>query len=416
MATVSWPVSPSSYNFSAPISGQPPCIVYVPVGSNSAPFPVTVFLDDIFVTAPTAPISVGPFTLGPTLPTDPQPKLPWKVTLSATGDAWSFDASPIRSALHDAFLEFCVAVENAAGTAGAQVLKPGRLRLLQQYLAQALPQTFTETLFYRYGLDPAARCVDLLPGMRLRVAFQAHQALDPQQNPLNGFVGTGQSTIEVGVTPGSADLALGTFLPLLQAMSVAPNTGGAGGDLDLQGQSYAYPYFRLIYPANLPSSDGVGFTGIQQNPTLIGAPTFAGLLAATASYVQSGTVGAGAVAAFFRGRASVAPEIPIFLQGERQYIPLGTTVRGLLTGVAAVPWFDTGTVTMPTQFYTRQRTNLLGKTAPPTWQFQPPNATTTPAISFSTQPGGYACYGPALDSFDLPVLGGDNLSLPLQAS
>lgn len=413
-------VSPG-YNFSAPSGGQQPYVYYVPSGfSWSAPFDVTLFIDNVFAVAPSGPISSGPFTLQPTVQSDNQPGLPYKVVVPGTSSAWSFDGSPIRQGVQDAFVKFLVALENNNNsTQLGHKLKPGRLQLVRQYLAQVLPQTFAETLWFRYGLDPGNRCIDLLPGMRLRIEFQAHQALDPQQDPLNGFVGSGQMLVDVATTltgGGSVNVALGTFLPRLQGMVVAANTGGAGGTIDFQGQAFAYPYYRLLYPQNYPSSDGTGFVGIQQNPTVLAAASYADLVAATSSYLSKGTVTGQATAAFFRGRAAVVPEIPVFVQGVVRHVTVGTTIRQLLSGLAAVPYMDTGKVSLPSQFYTRQHTALLGQQSPPQWAFQPGQSATSPFVNLQSQPGGYACYGYAPDSFDLPVLGGDSLSIPIPSA
>jgi hypothetical protein len=409
------------YNFSAPASGQQPYVFYVPQGiSGSPPFNITIFIPNIFSTAPAQSITSGPFTLQPTVSGGNQAGLPYKITVPASSAAWTFDNSPIRQGVHDAFIAFLIAIENNDGTHGAQVLKPGRLRFVQQYLSQVLPQTFVESLFFRYGLDPLNRCVDLLPGMRVRLTFQAHQALDPQQNPLNGFVGAGEMLLDVATllsNTGSLNIALGAFLSQLQSVIVAANAGGAGGGIDLQGAAFAYPYYRLLYPQNYPSSDGVGYTGIQQNPTILAAASYADLVAATAAYVSSGQISGQSTAAFFRGRTVAIPEVPIFVQGEMNYVPVGTTIRQLLSGIIPVPYMDVGNVALPSQFYTRLRTVLNGAQSPPTWSFQPSQTSTAPVVNLATQTGGYACYGAAQDSFDLPVLGGDNLSIPLpQAS
>jgi hypothetical protein len=411
------PVETSSlgqgYCFSDPVSGQQPYVFYVRQSVGRAPFDITIFVTDIFSTAPAHPITSGPLTLEQTAKSDSQPGLPYKITVPAASAAWSFDDAPIRQAVHDSFIAFLVAIENNDRTHGVHVIKPGRLRFVQQYLSQVLPQTFSESLFFRYGLDPANRCIDLLPAMRLRLAFQAHQALDPQQNSLNGFVGAGEVIVDVATRlsgTGALNVAFGAFLSQFQTIAVAANSGGAGGSIDLQGQAFAYSYYRLLYPQVYPSSDSIGFSGVQQNPTLLAAASYADLTAATASYVSEGTVSGQAVATFFRGRAVAIPEIPIFLQGVVNHVPVGTTIRQLLSGFFPVPYMDGGNVNLPSQFYTRQITSLDGAQAPPTWSISSQSAT---AVNLKT---GYACYGLAPDSFDLPVLGGDSLSIPVPQS
>lgn len=405
------------YNFSVPTSGQAPYVYYVGTSAPaSPPFTVTFSLPNPFTTAPSAPITADPFSLQPTVSSDNQPGLPYKLVCSSTSSVWTFDASPVRQGIHDALIAFLVAVENADGSHGTQVPKPGAVNLVRQFLAQVVPQTFAETLLFRYGLDPSSRSVDLLPGNRLRLEFQAHQALDPEQDPLNGFVGSGRAYVDIGVTvssTGTPQVALGTFLPLFPTMSVTAASGGAGGAVDLTAAALLQPYARLLYPSSYPSSDSTGATGIQSNPTILVAPTYAGLVAATNDYVTSGTVAPPATATFFRGRVVAVPEVPVFVQGVLHHVPLGTTIRQLLSGFGPVPYMDGGgKVSVPSQFYTRQHTVFLGSQTPPSWQFLT-QSSATPPVNLGTQSGGYACYSPTSDSFDLPVLGGDSVSLPL---
>src|SRR5919198_1292001 len=116
-------------------------------------------------------------------------------------------------------------------------LKNGRLPLIRGWLAQALPQTFAETLYLRHGFDPVNRYVDLNPGMRLRIDFEAHQAVDPASSALNGFVGAGGTTADVVQLPSSqygVVTAIDPFLSSLQGFAVPAPNGGAGGGADLR--------------------------------------------------------------------------------------------------------------------------------------------------------------------------------------
>ncbi len=405
------------YFFSNPNSNVQPFVYWALNFVVSPSFDVVIYLDNVFSNAPTGPISAGPFTLTTTTTSGPTPDkttLPYKITIPASGNIWVFDNTPIRAGLRSSYLSFLTALEN-------QGLMPGRAAIVEQLLAQYLPLTFTETLYYRYGLDPTNGYVDLQPGMRLRVDFQAHQTIDPSpQNPLNGFVGSGTSVLDVcGYLASSGSLLTGfsPFISPLQRTVVAPNLGGAGGVIDLIGVSFAYPYFRMFYPQNFLSSDSTGFAGSANNVALIGAGSIAAMAQATESYLSTGRVdGSSAVVTFFRGRASLIPQIPVFIQGQPVYLPLGTTIRQALSGYTYIPYISASrpySFIAPTNFCSRRLAMALSvQTHPQTiYSLQLPGL--TPVTLSTTSSGGYQQYTETLDSFDLPLLGGDSLAIPL---
>lgn len=379
------------YWFSAPDGGNQPYL-YVAQNQGTQP-PVTIPLDDVFATAPSGSLpAAAPFSL-----TKPSSG-PFAYQIDVDASIWTFDASAIRPAVRAGFDAFLQALD-------AQGLKPGRLNQIRGWLAQALPQTFAESLYFRYGFDPAGRAVELSPGMRLRIDFESHQAVDPGKTPLNGFVGTGRSYVELRQTAGAqGGLVLGfdPFLAQLQGMSVGVSPG-AGGAIDLQGAAFQLPYWRLLYPQSYTSSGGPGYQYAQQNPVLVGAPTRAALEAATTQYGKDGTVPAPAVGVWFRGRAAPVPEFPVLFQGTLNWCTLGTTLRDLVAGFAPAPWI-TGTVTVPSQFCYRLLTTLGGSSL--AWKVMQPYSLVHLDATFYN-------YGPTLDSLDMPLVGGDSIAFPV---
>ncbi|MDQ1720834.1 MAG: hypothetical protein QOI26_568 [Pseudonocardiales bacterium] len=380
----------NSYYFSVPASGQQPYL-FSAAAANQKPA-VSVPLDQVFSTPPTGPLpTAAPFTLT-------KGAAPFSYQITVDNSIWTFDSSPIRPAVRAGFDSFLQALDMAG-------LKGGRLQQIRGWLAQALPQTFAESLYFRYGFDPVQRCVELSPGMRLRIDFQSHQSVDPGVSSLNGFVGAGRSWIEVGQASGAQGgvvLGFDPFLSQLQGLTVGASTAGAGGLIDLQGAAYQLPYWRLYYPSSYPSSDGTGFAGATQNPVLIGAPTRAALEAAGTQYGKDGTILAPAAGVWFRGRTVVVPEIPVLLQANLTYLTLGSTLRSVFAGLAPVPWVP-GTI--QSQFLYRSNGPLLNKGG---LQWQPLSQYQLVAFNSPT----YYAYSATLDSFDLPLVGGDSISFP----
>jgi hypothetical protein len=384
------------WSFSAPASGQQPYVFWAPSSAGKPPFDVAVGLDDVFSKDPGDKLpSAGPFRFAKgTAP------FSYEITAGAKGSLWSFDNSPIRKGVREAF-------DGLLGSLDELGLKPGRYDLVRRYLAEAIPQTFCESLYFRYGLDPARRCVDLTPGMRLRVAFQTHQTVDPATNPLNGYVGAGSSHIDVGSAPdASGGLILGfdPFLVRLEQLTVPAPTDGAGGVIDLQTAAASLPFWRLLYPQHYPSANGLGASGPQSNPVLLGASTRKQLETGTDAYVSGGKIPQELSCFWFRGRVSVTPEVPVFVQGTPRHVPLGTTIRQFLSGFLAVPWLN-GKVQWPTQSYERVFGGLAAADQSTLlWaggQYFP--------VQLASGDGHV--YSDTVDRFDLPILGGDALSL-----
>jgi len=403
------------YFFSTPVSGQQPYLMFIPGPGTSLPMPpfaITVGLPNLFSSAPKNLPSSSVISL-----TTGSGALAYNLSVTTSSPAWNFDNTPIRSAVSTGILQFLTQVEQASPL-------PGAVPLLQQVIAQYLPLTFAETLYYRYGSNPAMGYIDLQPGMRLRLDFEAFQ--QPNQKGaalLNGFVGAGSSYIQVVESIASNGSLLTSFSPLLAMstyMSVAPNSGGGAGAVDLYGiygqPATASPYFRLFYPKSLSSADSPGSTLIQNNIAVVGASSLASMDAATTQYRDSQTFPSNVTATFFRGRTMITPEIPVFLNNNVPiWVEVGTTLRQALRGYTYVPRLGPGF-----SFSTSWPNGLLQR-----WiqSFGPPQGWTYPGwvapqptqgrFSFNSGNNGYFLYSSNVDSFDVPLHGGDNISVSL---
>jgi hypothetical protein len=378
----------TGWTFSTLASGQQPYVYYA-TGTKAPKPDVVVNLDNVFSVAPTGlPVIHGPFTLaaGGTQNT---------YTITASGSSiWDFSAGAFdpdgrfRTAVRAGFDALLADLDG-------RKLLPGRLNAIRGWIAQAIPQTFAESLYFRHGFSPAQRCVELTPGMRLRVDFESHQAVDPGSDVRNGFVGGGTSYIEIAELSGQSGAVLGfdPFISRLAGLSVTASSGGSAGAIDLQGAANQLPWWRLFYPPTFPSSDGTGETGTAQNVVLIGAPNRTDLETATTNYVAGNALPTDAVAVWFRGRTTVVPEVPVFLQGNRTGVAVGTSARDVLSGLAPIP---RSTATQVAAHTCMRPFNGLGST----WV----------AISYADIPlGSQPPWSPTIDTFDLPLLGGDSL-------
>jgi|GEM_PF-3114652 len=265
-------------------------------------------------------------------------------------NAWNC-ALPARQALMASWVDFWQQVETRLEAAG--VLIPGATLLLAQQVAEIIPAPLAETLFYRFGFQPGLAagtvpCVDVQPGMQLRVEFEASQFLSPG-GASNGYLGAAQFRWNVQSAPvtGGRVTTFDAFLGTLSAPTVAVSASpvAAGGLPDLQAAGVARKYVRLCYPQALPPGTDPGSLGLTGNVALLGASTLADLAAATSAFAggtcAAGSAMQGVTCTVFRGRAVVVPEIAVWLQLgsntplQLQYVPVGTTLLNLLERVSS---------------------------------------------------------------------------------
>jgi hypothetical protein len=309
--------------------------VYFADQLTATPFAFEVVLPQVFVTPPAEPITEGPFTLE--VRTPESSTLPYRIAFESISEVWTFTDAPIRTALQQSFLAFLIRLE-------ATGLVPGGLATVRLALAQRLPLTFTETLFYRYGFDGAAGYADLSPGMRLRADFQGYQLADPtgggSNQYLNGYTGSESVMFDLVGLPdaqGFATVVLDAFLGRITTTVVAPNQGGGGGMIDLQ-TGFRRRFLRALYPTTMESADQRGFVGTQKNVALVAADSLAVIEAATRSYRENnGSTGGHGVSTYLRGRTVLVPQVQIYLRGTPTYVSLGTTLRHLLDTSTLVP-------------------------------------------------------------------------------
>jgi hypothetical protein len=392
------PVSTSSY-------------AYIFRGDIRAPgaADIALFLPQLFVAAnPTLPPPQPPFTLAKS-PNGTDPNYPYVLTIAKndpTVNVWSFTGNGIRPALQTAYLAFLTGLEAVAGG-----LVPGALALVQQVIAQGLPFSFAETLYYAYGFDPTNGVVNVQPGMRVRVDFESFQLVNPGSSPsvLSGYGGSGSAYFDVGSLPANATAFPSVFDAFLAQMTipvVAPNTGGSGGAIDFQGPNYQLPYIRVFYPPTFPSSDAGGSTSLAQNVVILWANTFTTLANATTRFLTYRNFQGitGVQYAFFRGRTAVIPEIACTVNGVETWVPIGTTVRQLLARLTALP--PNLAARLAHFVYARAIGNVVdtASTVAPTYALARRN---TVHYGFATL-DQYAYTG--LSCFDLPVLLGDELT------
>ncbi|MEO9238661.1 MAG: hypothetical protein ABI418_11275, partial [Jatrophihabitantaceae bacterium] len=402
----------SSYSAAVTAAGDPPYLYrrgdYQSLAQVTGK-PIVIYLAKPFTAAanPTVPATGSPvFQLSPSADGS---ALPYQLTLSS--EVWSsLGSSPVRTGLHDSYVQFLSDVESAGVFSWA-------IGLLRQLIAEAMPQTFEEVLYYRYGYwrSDSMRVLDLMPGTRLQLSNALYQAVVGGASEKNGFLALGNETMEVvdaipqggaGTLPAGA----GRILSLDAFLSLAYPGGGAGssghpvaaGPIDFFDDQNRQSYYRLFYPAAFPASGSNGSTSLTSNITLIGTTSWATLASITQQYASTGSFPSGIdyFATYFRGRAGLTPLINVTVQGESRWTAVGTSVRQALASVGLAPYYggDGGDALS----LLRASANLFGYPSPGGGlSLDPVN------LTGSDLAGLAPLYWP----LDMPLVGGDQVGL-----
>ncbi len=389
----------------------------IPAVPNAKPA-IALWLPNLFTTLPegiTLPASIDPNAAGVPFGIEKtgNATLPYQLKAVANSAIWTFGSDNIRAAIKTQFQTMMNALEGLG-------LLPGAWWEVQQTFVQGMPLTFDETLYYAYGFDPINRSVNLQPGMRVTFDFEAHQFVGSEDTDLNGFVGGGASQYNLGsyhyTIQGNEYLETGfsNFLSQLP-IEVDNNVGGGGGAIDMYANGFRKPYYKLLYPTTINSSDGNGSSNASTNVSILAADTMANL----ETYAQSrnfNTLPATVALTFFRGRVVITPEVRVLVNGAPTYVPVGSSVRQLVEQFTSLP-YTKGLADQTTAGYGSAGivvTNIAYKRSTG-------KVVTAPFAAGATYTFGQSApvqfsyqqlveYENGSDFFDLPVLHGDTLT------
>jgi hypothetical protein len=256
-----------------------------------------------------------------------------------------------RNRLRAGILQYCMA-EN-------KLIRPGSAERVTDAICHALdaaPATFDETLYQAYGLDPEKRCIELVPGMILRVDHAPYSRISGE---ISRHAGSGSSRFSIISVPAPAapsatqpgapttqpsrvlafDALLARMPPNVLRDPPQPPPWSATGLLDLGQSGYAKPYWRVFYPDNVKEPTAVPLLDATMSITLVGADNAGDLdaLSAERSFLQDKLSERSDLAShIFVGRAAVVLEIEVQVNGEPVLAPVGTTVRNLCERVGAI--------------------------------------------------------------------------------
>jgi hypothetical protein len=393
----------ASYYFSA-TGNSAPAYLFRASSQPAGPSAIKLYLPDLFNNTPSIQNAVFALTKPAT-----SSSYPYLITIAQESVAWQF-TGPARTTLWNAYLQFLTDLDVLVNS--QPQLKPGAFNLITQVLGRALPLLFSEQLAYLYRFNAPGGYIDLVPGMRLRIDSEARQYSGPPSPTnvnINGFVSSGTSVFDLGQYWQGTQINTGfnSYLSLSGRPAVpgSNTTGGAAGGLDLYPALNRMPLFRLLYPAQIPATNGNGFADFTDNIVIIGANRFGDLQGATTQYITNGNFSgyeSKISQTWFRGRAVLTPEIPILVNGALEYVAVGTTARqllGLFGGGAYPAGSYAGGLTVR-----RVINNIVDDISVAV----PPEALRTNDVRIDILP--LNVYGGGGDALDLPVIQGDSFA------
>ena len=369
--------------------------------------------------------NVPPATLPPALtdPTDPKSPFvisvttdkafPYKLTVKTDSNAWLFNASitPIRSTLKDNYIVFIKALETVLGG-----LIPGAIPLIQQIIARSFPLTYSETLYYGYGYDPANRYCSLQAGMRVRIDYEMYQFSGPggtaQQNGMvgnsTGYYQLGSYLLGASQANQSLDLGFNSFLSAIP-ISVPPAEGGGAGMLDTYLNGFRKPYLRIFYPSAFESADNPGWTSFTKNIALVAADSMSDMEDATKTYIETQNFPSKVNVTFFRGRVAIVPEVRVQVDNIAEYVAIGTSFRQLWAQRGGVPLRAKSgaeqTLKLTNFTFERSTENIINDLGDLNDYLYPLNNGNEILFNQSA----VVTYSNGKDYFDLPMMQGDKL-------
>ncbi|MDR3000469.1 MAG: hypothetical protein LBU89_04305 [Fibromonadaceae bacterium] len=242
---------------------------------------------------------------------------------------WSNVKSDSISDVHKSFAEMLEKAKNYDS-----------LKALISAVVESMPLRKDDFLFYHYGADNGY--IDLHPGMSLLVEYSVYQNIPEEDkktsDKCSGYIGT--TTVRYPIVKRGENI---TFEPYASSQIDAkafiipkpkPPIGsktelsGAAGVLDLLYAGFQAPFVRLVYPLEYLSREGEGSVLCSDNITLLASSNRSSLNEATEKLrTKSSPSYANSVAYnYFRGRASVIPQVQIFVCGLPQWVSLATTL------------------------------------------------------------------------------------------
>lgn len=181
--------------------------------------------------------------------------------------------------------------------------------------------------------------IDLKPGMRINVEYGGYNYMAPPEftgGELNGYIPASRISYNV-LENREGKLSFNSWMRSLASYQVEGNI--VGGNYDLCDPAKARNYVRIVYPKNVNRQDDISRDyGTDLNIAVIMADTQADMektmstLGYEAENPEIHTFSENEpVVVYLAGRSVAIPEIMVNVNGEKAWVPVGTTARDVLS-------------------------------------------------------------------------------------
>lgn len=216
------------------------------------------------------------------------------------------------------------------------------LFVVRQTVQEKMPMDSEDAPFFCYDYAPWDGYTGICEGMCLQTEYSVYQNVPEEEDAsqfakgLSGFSGSG--TARYLVIKRNGKLTVDPFVGSMNFDVPAPATmvgdnklqGGAGIS-DLLFKNFSNPLVRLVYPVTFSERTGTGNLVYADNICLITASQTKYLLDATANMRRRKTYVVNACYHYFRGRSVIIPQIRIEVNGNKEWVSLGTRLGDILT-------------------------------------------------------------------------------------
>lgn len=216
---------------------------------------------------------------------------------------------------------------------------PGGFFALNDAILRMSPQALEDTQYLFCAYNPKTRLSDIRPGMRLTANTAVYM---PQYNPdidnAQGFVSTNNTSWNFIFDSDSGylepDLFIGRIAKYMDqgSLNTATRVTYASGIADFMSLSFRQPYYRILFPSSLKPSVDTEDPFLSDNTVVMAAESYGAILDACNTIADNpANINQLKVPLMvFRGRSALSLSIPVQINGNLCFVPVGCNVSQAL--------------------------------------------------------------------------------------
>ena len=210
---------------------------------------------------------------------------------------------------------------------------------LNDVILRIAPQAFDDTPYLLCAHSPSERTADIRPGLRLTANTAVYM---PQYNPdtenVEGFVSTNSAGWNFVLNSDGSflepDLFIGQMAKYMNngSLNSATKVIFASGVADFMRPSLHQPYYRVLFPLSLEPSLPTEDPYLAENTMIMTSESYGEILDACRTIkddpLNINTLNIPLI--IFRGRSALSLSVPVQINGNLYYVPVGCSVKQAL--------------------------------------------------------------------------------------